>query len=227
MSNDSIATILAVALCATFFSGCSFKGAGGSLRSTGLRSIDGLDRATVELPGTLELRENHGIGGYDRLLIPPATLTYKRESLRLTHPARRVFLELLRESLIEASQAAGIRIETEPGHCVMEIDIGALGMDLALGREADQLAQLAIVMQFRDSLSGEPLLRYSTQRRIENPARGIDPDSKLKDGLDRIIADLNIATSMRSANLADDEVRPGCSGTFAALGRAARQQQAR
>lgn len=188
------------------------------------RSLDGLERVEIDMPGVLELRTNHRIGGYDQFLIPKATLSYERNSLRLTREAQSVFLSLLRTSLVNASTAAGIPIVSKPGPCTMEVELDVVDLDLDLAHAKTDLAQLTVVMQFRDSMSRQRLLRYAASDHVTKPADGADTDSKLQQGFDRVVADMDLAPALRGSGLADDAIIPGCSGRLAALGRAASGQ---
>jgi hypothetical protein len=191
-----------------------------------LRSIDGLDRVEISARGVLDLRENHGIGSYDAFLIRDAVLRYRRRSARLTSDAESVFLSLLHGTLLEAATAADIPIVETRGPCVMEIDLEVFDMKLDPLDRNDALADLTLIMQFRDSSSGESLLRYATQNRVEHPTRrGHDADRQLQKGFDRIIAEMDISVALRASGLADDTIEPGCNGTLAARGRAAAQRQ--
>jgi hypothetical protein len=205
--------------------GCANASIGDAFKRRRMKPIDGLERVDVALPGILEVREDHRIGSYDAFLIPPATLSYTRGSVPLSPPAKRAFLSLLRESIVEASEAAVIPVEDNPGPCVMEIQLRVSGLNLELTDRADQLVELTLVMQFRDSMSGMPLLRYATENRVPNPADGVTQDQQIRKGLRQIVADMNIAGAFRATNYADDTINPGCKGTLAARGRAAAQQR--
>jgi hypothetical protein len=204
--------------------GCAALNDTNSLTRTRLTAIDGLERADISLPGVLELRDGHHIGSYDGFLLPAATLSYERGSAQLTRRAERIFLELLRESLVARSAAAEIPIHDEPGTCVMEIGLAVIHLNLDVADRADQLVELTMVMQFRDSMSREPLLRYAKQDRVPNPSEGASQDAQLRQGLDRIITEMNISGAFRISGLADDEINPGCNGTLADRGRAAAAQ---
>lgn len=218
-----IEALLILAISSTL--SCAMLTSGDTAPSMRLRAIDGLERVEIPMPGVLELREDHRIGGYDAFVIPDASLSYKRGSSRLTRDAERVFLKLLKESLIEASEAAVVPIEQEPGACVMEISLTVSRMDLDVGIRADQLAELTLIMQFRDSVSRDPLLRYATVNRVPNPSEGATHDRQIRRGLDRIVKEMDISRAFRSAGLADDTIIPGCKGTLADRGRAALEQQ--
>jgi len=190
-----------------------------------LRAIDGLETVEIPMPGVLELREDHHIGSYDAFLIPDASLSYKRGSLQLSPRAQTVFLTHLKGSLVNASQAARVPIVDEPGACVMEVRLILSRMELDVGDRADHLAEFTLSMQFRDSVSRELLLRYSTVDRVTNPGKGVTHDKQLRRGLDRIVEEMDITSAFRSTGFADDTINPGCKGTLAARGRAAAQQR--
>jgi hypothetical protein len=214
---------LIVAIAATI--GCEVFSTGDAFNRRRIRPIDGLERIEISLPGVLEVREDHRIGSYDAFLIPAASLSYNRGSVPLTPPAKRAFLKLLRESMIAASEAAAIPVQQEPGPCVMAIELRVSGLNLEGADRADQLVELTLVMQFRDSVSGMPLLRYATENQVPNPMDGVTQDQQIRKGLRRIVADMNIAGAFRATGYADDRINPGCNGTLAARGREAAQQR--
>ena len=203
---------------------CSTMPFGDLFATQPLRSADDLVRIDADLPGLLDLREDHGIGSYDEFLIPDATLSYKRGSRILTKPAEEVFLSLLKQTLVDATKAADISIVTEPGPCVMEIDLAVVGMKLQTRNRAKELADLTIVMEFRDSRSREPLLRYTTENRVENASKGVS-DKQLQRGFDRIIADLNITVAIRATSGSDAPINPECKGTLASHGKTIADQR--
>lgn len=191
--------------------------------SSDLRSLlglePGLQRVEADLPGVLELRDDHRIGGFDALLIPPATISYRYESLELTRAAERTFLSLLRESLVEATEAAAIPIVETPGPCVMEVRLRVSKLDLDYDDDAEQLADMTVVMQFRDSTTRLPLLRYAAPDRVPSPQEGVTRDARLRRGLARIVRELNVARALGGSGIGDDQLRPGCEGTLAKRGR--------
>ncbi len=215
----ALRTALIVAISSTL--SCAMLTSGDGFQRRRLKPIDGLERVEFPLPGVLELREDHRIGSYDAFLIPDASLSYRRGSSKLTRPAERVFLGLLKESIVKGSEAAAIPIEQEPGACVMEINLAVSRLNLDVADRADQLAELTLVMQFRDSTSRMPLLRYAAEKRVPNPKEGVSHDKQIRRGLDRIVGEMDLSAALRSSGLADDTINPGCQGTLAARGRAA------
>lgn len=219
MRASRIISILALAL----LGGCAWLAEPNERVRARLPPVDGLQRVSAELPGILEVREDHHIGSYDALLIPEASLSYKRGSLRLSSDAERVLLDLLRDSIVEASIAAAVPVVEAPSECAMEIDLWVSGLDLQVREGSEQLASLTLVMEFRDSMSRRPLLRYAADDRVPNPTGGETPDHRIRRGLDRIVGEMNIAGPFRASGFASDSILPGCNGTLAARGRAAAQ----
>lgn len=107
----------------------------------------------------------------------------------------------------------------EPGECVMEVELAITRLDIDTSRRADQLVEMVLVMMFRDASTREPLLRYARLGRVPTPEPEITHDAQLRRGLDELVQRMNMTGSLRPANLADDQIRPGCRGTLAARGR--------
>ncbi len=215
------ATILALWL----FSGCASAPTGPAPGERLLYSIEGLQRVDIAVPGVLELREKHGIGSYDALMLPPPSLRYRQDSQRLTTGAREIFLSLLHRTLVDATNAASIPIVSEPGPCVMEIEFDVVRMFIDVSERSKQVAHLILVMQFRDSDSGDLLLRYATENEIPTGGPDIPNREQLRKGLAAMMRNMDLAGPLRGAGLADDETSPGCNGTLAAIGRAAQQER--
>ncbi|MBK7951113.1 MAG: hypothetical protein IPK00_20705 [Deltaproteobacteria bacterium] len=215
------ATILALWV----LSGCAPAPTGSSDSMRPLYSIDGLRRVEIAVPGVLELRENHGIGSYDALMLPPANLRYRQDSQRLTYDAREIFLSVLHQTLVDATKAASIPIVSEPGPCVMEIEFDVVRMFIDVSERSKQIADLILVMQFRDSASGDILLRYATRNQIATGGPDIPNRDQLRKGLVQIMRNMDLSGPLRGAGLADDEISPECKGTLAAIGRAAQRKR--
>ena len=184
-----------------------------------LRPLPNLNRVEVPIPGVLELLRDHKIGGYDALLIRDSRLDYRDGSMRLTRAAESAFLSLLSGSLVSATEAAEVPMRNAPDRCVMEIEMDVDALDLETGVHSPDLAELVVTMLFRDSLTGKPLLRYSKRDRIAHPSSGVTNDQQLRVGLRRIVDEMNVATVLRPAGLATDDLIEGCQGVLGARGR--------
>ncbi len=183
-------------------------------------TTDGLVKVDIDVPGVLFLREGHGIGSYDAFLIPAADINYRRRSIKLTPEMEDEFLAQLEQSLIDLAGDADIPIEQTPGECVMQIAIGLVNVELQRSSTAKTLGTMTLVMEFRDSMSRQTLLRYATQNRVESGGRRADRSSQLRESFDKMVMDLDIGAALSAAGMGEEEIRPECNGTLAARGRA-------
>ncbi len=181
-------------------------------------TADGLVKTEIDMPGVLFIRPDHGVGGYDSFLIPEATLSYTGKSAKLPADLEIEFAVLLEQSLVDAADAAEIPVMDSPGDCVVQINLGFYDIELELSSKAETLAKAVLVMEFRDSVSGLPLLRYATVNRIENQGTGSSRKRQIREGFDKMVAQLDISTAMRAAGLGAVEARPGCQGSLASRG---------
>lgn len=186
-----------------------------------LRPLSGLERVEVPIPGVLELRPGHRIGGYDALLIRDGRLDYRHGSMRLTPEAEDIFLDLLQGSLVSAIEAAEIGMTDTPDRCAMQIEFDVHEMDLDTSDYSPELADMVVAMTFRDSRTGDALLRYARRAVVEHPAAGVSDDRQLRVGLYRVVHDMDVTNVLRPAGLATDEGIEGCRGVLADRGRAA------
>jgi len=186
-------------------------------------TADGLVKAEIDLPGALFIREDHGIGSYDAFVVPSVGVNYKRKSKQLKPEMEEELQTTLRDSLVEAAQAAEIPVLDKPGKCVMQVGLAVYNVNIARNPHASSLGTMTLVMEFRDSVSRQPLLRYAIPNQIANRQRSANRNRQLRKGFDEMVQKLDLATALRAAGLGDDQVRPGCNGLLAKLGRQAQQ----
>ena len=186
--------------------------------STGpAKSVDGLVKREIDARGVLFIRDNHGIGSYDVFQVATATIDYERNSKRLPPKMEAVFMAQLEQSLMDAAMDADIPLKKGSGNCVLNLSLHLA--NVIIDPNSATLAEITLVMEFRDSQSRQSLLRYSTENRVANPAGGASRSRHLRSSFDKMVAEMNIAVALREAGLAADEIRPGCQGTLAELGR--------
>ncbi|GEM_PF-4990751 len=184
-----------------------------------LRPIFDIEKVEVPIPGQLELRLDHKIGGYDAIFVRHGRLRYRHGSLELTRDAERTFLAMLERSLVTAIETSDVEVAETPGRCAMEVQMGVFEMDLETADYAEGLADMVVVMTFRDSVSGDALLRYARPARIDHPESGVSDDRQLRDGLSRIVVDMDVTNVLRPAGLATDATIEGCRGRLGERGR--------
>lgn len=202
-----------------FSFGCGTTGGGvGPVSAPPNTTIDGLVRVDTETPGSLYLREDHGIGGYDAVAMAPAFVNYRRSSRELDPDLENVYRVSLEQALFDAAIDAGAPIVDTVGKCVLKIGIGFVNVDLARSTSAEVLGEMTLVIEYRDSKSNESLLRYIEQERILKEPAGKDRRQQVRDSFDRMITEVDIIKALRSATLKPSPPRPGCKGLLIRAG---------
>ncbi len=182
-------------------------------------SREGLVEVSVDGPGMLLVREAHAIGGYDALLMPPAALAYRRGSQRLSEEIEESLKAQLEQSVIDTARAAGIELVQTPGDCAMLIGIGLVGVDIGQGRAKGSRGGMTLVMELRDSSTGETLLHYESARSIREDGRDADATDLLVETFDELVRRADLGGTLRAAVRSHDGDRPGCEGRIAEHGR--------
>ena len=183
------------------------------------KSVDGLVKREIDARGVLFIRNNHGIGSYDAFQIATSTIDYERNSKKLPPKMEALFITELEQSLIDAAMEADISLEKGSGNCVLKLALRLA--NVVIDPNSSTLAEMTLVMEFRDSQSKQPLLRYATENRVDNPSSGGSRSKHLRTNFNEMVTEMNIAVALREAGLAADEIRPGCKGSLSELGRRA------
>jgi hypothetical protein len=174
---------------------------------------DGLVLVRATDAGSLYLREDHGIGGYDAVVIVPSFVNYQRSSSRLEDEQEYVYLASLEQTLFDATREAQVEVVKNAAPCVIKIGVGFINLKLArAGSRNPVLGEMTTVMEFRDSTSNESLMRFVAPKRIEREPEGADRVEHVRRSFDRIIAELDIVRVLQSARIAPSPPRPGCKG---------------
>lgn len=176
-----------------------------------------LVEVAIEGPGLLLARQDHGIGGYDAYVLPPAVLDYRRGSEELSEDVEEAFKAQLEQSLIDAADEVGIPLFHTPGECVVLVGIGLVGVDVHTrgGRSDQTLGQMTLVMELRDSLTGESLLHQELAQRVEDDGSGAAPTDQILRSFDEMTRILDLAGTLQAAGVSEDPPRPGCQGLIA------------
>ena len=189
-------------------------GSGGSKRKSQDTTVDGLVRVDIEGRGNLYLRKDHGIGGYDAIAIAPSFINYRRTSARLDEIDEEVYLVSLEQSLVDIAEDAKVPIENALGNCVIKVGAGFVNVDLARSDSAKVLGRMTLVIEYKDSMSGESLLRYAAEEEIEKMAGGSSREEQIGDSFDRMIEEVNLIAALTAATSVPSSPRPGCEGTL-------------
>ncbi len=181
-------------------------------------TVDGLIKVDTEGPGSLFLREDHGIGGYDAIVIAPSFVNYRRRSTKLDPDVEEVYIVSLEQALIDEADSIGVEIRSAPGECVITIGIGFVNVDLARSGTAKVLGQMVLVIQYQDSMSGQSLLRFSVPKKIERESDGTSREQQVRRSFDQMIDEVDITTVLRKATIVPSKPRPGCNGSLLSAG---------
>ncbi len=182
------------------------------------KTVDGLVRVETDSPGVLFLRPDHGIGGYDAIAVAPSFVNYRRRSVRLDPADEEVYLVSLEQAIVDAAEAANVPVVDRVGDCVIKVGAGFVNVELARSSRADVLGQMTLVIEYRDSMSDQSLLRYAAQERIEREADGTSREEQIARSFDRMIEDVDIITALRKATVVPSQPRPGCEGKLIKAG---------
>ena len=137
-------------------------------------TADGLELVEDLRKGALYIKPDHGITPHYRYHLSQVLLTYDYDSPRFSRTQEDRMRRYVEDAAIGGMIQEGATMVTGPGSCVLSMGLGLV--DIALkapkgsGATTSILASsgaITLVVDLRDSLSGEPLLRYG--RRIGLP----------------------------------------------------------
>jgi len=202
--------------------GCSTtpdtSGSGGSEKAQPKVTSDGLVEVETEGEGSLYIRPNHGIGGYDAIVIAPAFVNYRRTSAQLDPDDEEFYLVSLEQALVDEANAIGAPIKYDIGECTIKVGIGFVNVNLARAESSVVLGEMILVIEYKDSLSGESLLRLMVPKRIERESEGVTRAEQISLSFDRMIDEVDVTTALRSATKVPSAPRPGCEGRLVNAG---------
>jgi hypothetical protein len=123
----------------------------------------GLVRISSKEPGDLFANPSHSMDDYDNFLLGDVNVAYSKQQ----EPLSELDTQRLRMSTYEIVTtqipAAGQLAVSQPGPCTVKLEIQLT--DLELPKKRDN-GSATVTMLFRDSLSGDPLVRYAQHREL-------------------------------------------------------------
>ena len=207
--------------CGTPSGGRDTAGKASSDASSGVKSPDGLVEVEIDGPGHLFLRKEHGIGGYDAIAVAQSFVTYRRTSARIDPDEEEVYAASLEQAIIDVAEAANVPIVDTLGKCVIQVGAGFVNVQLADSDKADVLGRMTLVIEYRDSVSGQSLLRYYAEQYINRESEGTSREQQIGDSFDRMIEGVNIIATLRAATTVPSSPQAGCNGSLVNVGLAA------
>ena len=224
-SHVQVSLIVRAAMLAAligFVLGCGTTSSGPSTGSSAApasqKTADGLIKVETEADGDLYIRPEHGIGGYDAIVIAEAFVNYRRSSARLEPEDEEVYIISLEQALVDEANSIGAPIRYEPGECVLKVGIGFLNVNLARNDSSAVLGEMLLVIEYRDSMSDESLLRLMVPKQIDREPEGVSRADHVSQSFDRMIDEVDVTTALRSATKVPSAPRPGCEGRLVNAG---------
>ncbi len=179
---------------------------------------DGLVKVDSDTGGDLYIRPNHGIGGYDAIVIAPAFVNYRRTSARLDPDDEEVYLISLEQALVDQANSIDAPIKYEIGKCTIKVGIGFVNVNLAKSDKATVLGEMILVIEYQDSVSGESLLRLMVPEQITREAEGVTRLEQINASFERMIDEVNVTAALRSATAIPSTPRADCEGRLVNAG---------
>lgn len=154
--------------------GCA--GDGRSSRATppvGAPSINGLQLARSTKHSLLWVKPDHHLGRYDDVIVHVAGFLYADDQRPLDPAQEDEVSQILAGALAGITANGPVGIAETPGPCVVVVNIGLKDLrlhttDTSSGGSSSSFVSsfgsATLVVEFRDSVSGTPLLRYMAAR---------------------------------------------------------------
>ena len=127
----------------------------------------------------------------------------------------------LEQAIIDVAEAANVPIVDTLGKCVIQVGAGFVNVQLADSDKADVLGRMTLVIEYRDSVSGQSLLRYYAEQYINRESEGTSREQQIGDSFDRMIEGVNIIATLRAATTVPSAPQAGCNGSLVNVGLAA------
>ena len=134
-------------------------------------TADGLVRVEDFRDGALFVKPDHGITAHHRYHLSQVLLTYERDSNRFTAGQEERIRQYFEDATIGSMIQDGSTMVTGPGRCVLSMGVGLVDIELlepdGSGASTSVLSTwggVTLVVDIRDSVTGEPLLRFGKRR---------------------------------------------------------------
>ena len=158
--------------------------------ASGLVRIE--SKETKREPGKLYAHPTRSIDDYDDFLLSDVGITYAPREQKLSDQDMQRLRSMSYEIVNRQIPAAGQLAVNKPGPCT--VTLGVQLASLEFPTKSDQQGHATVVMEFRDSLSNDPIVRYEQHREL---SMGLSTEAEGPD-LDRLGKTLEIvAEDMR------------------------------
>jgi hypothetical protein len=163
------------------------------------RTADGLVLVEDYRQGALFVKPDHHITRHHRYHLSQVLLTYDRDSNHFTSGQEERIRQYFENATIGSMIESGSTMVTGPGRCVLSMGVGLVDIDLVepdgTGASTSVLSTwggVTLVVDIRDSVTGEPLLRFGRRRGFPGGIQWQDevpPWREVRATLDQLVLD--------------------------------------
>jgi len=147
------------------------SGTGGGPPSPPELTSDGLQMVRSTSRSRLWVKPDHHIGRYDDILVTGIGFAYGRGQDALSREQENQVGQMLKSSISKITERGPVGQATEAGPCVVSLQLGLKDIYLHIGKTSgssvsfvSSFGSATMVVEFRDSLTDVPLLRYAANR---------------------------------------------------------------
>lgn len=156
--------------------GCASDGARTAVSSSARRSVaertsDGLELAKSTKRSVLWVKPDHHLGRYDEVIVQVAGFLYADGQSPLSADEEKQVGEMLAATLAGITTDSPVRQTRSPGPCAVVVNVGLKDLRLHTAEESgsstsfvSSFGSVTLVVEFRDSLTDTPLLRFMAAR---------------------------------------------------------------
>jgi hypothetical protein len=190
----------------------------------------GLVRIDTKGQGELFAHPSRSIDHYDDILVGEVNLDYAPKQEPLSQDDLRRFQTMAYGIIVRQIPAAGQLSAREPGPCTVKLGVQFHDLQFP-GSRARQNGSTTVILEFRDSQSGDPVVRYAQQRELSLGSgaerEGPGPDLGRLEATLEIVAE-EVRGHFRDAlplNANGARASLGCKGVIGAVRTQAKQAQ--
>jgi hypothetical protein len=175
-------------------------------------------------PGNLYAHPSSSIDDYDDILLGDVKVSYAPQQQPLSEPDTYRLRTIAYDIVTRQIPAAGQLAAAKAGPCTVELGVQLSDIEFAKAGARED-GGTTISLDFRDSVTGNPIVRYGQHRELESQSGASTPDlERLKENLEVVATDLRV--NFRDAlplNASGARSAQGCKGTIGEVRKASKQ----
>jgi hypothetical protein len=133
---------------------------------------DGLHKVDGVAVGTLFMKPDYVFGSYRGFVLGDTEVTFQKGSRVLEQDELAELVQAFEGVAREAIRGTGRSELAEGAPCVAEVNLALVDLNLAAGTASGVLGAVTLVLEIRDGVTREALLRYGQRRRLSGVGLG-------------------------------------------------------